>query len=388
MKLGQANVHKLPEELWQQVFQYCTEPDILTAREVWMFPIMVPNTMNVNLSHVCRYFRNISLSMPRMWSVLDLDHSKAQFDAFSERSSQVSVSIIHTKHPRNFSIPPRHASTLERIRHRVIGVGNVLSYLNGLYAIETYYHLQRLMITGTGIGGFGESIKETLERFKDLRILVWHGAPRSRKDLKFSSRTQYNLTNLRLGSQHEETFILGLLRCCPLLETLRVCTVGSGKTDTEAAVSLPHLKVLQVHLEDFDNWLSKIQTPPTLESYTLDFQRLVDISTEKEWQFWPVSLDLGRHPASSIIPWLANEPGTLKKLTLTQLQDSIIKDYLDQLKWPDGRLLFPNLEELRIACSEVYKNQNENDLSEIYRSRIKAGLKPLRIAWRDQTLYF
>jgi hypothetical protein len=385
MSIGQAGVYKLPVEVWQQVFQYCTEPDIFTVREIWMFPMKVPNTMNVNISHVCRYFRNISLSMPLLWSILDLSHSKAQLDTFLERSLQVNISIIHTGYPLTFSIPLRHANTLEKVHHRIVGVENVLSYHNRLHSIEAYHRMKYLMITGTDAGGFGKNIKETLEHFKDLQTLVWHGTSHSSQDFRFSSQIQYNLTSLRLGSPHEETFILGLLRCCPLLETLRVRTVGRGRTETEAMVSLPRLKILQVHLEHFDDWLSNIETPPTIESCTLDFQQLVGaIEVGKEWQFWPVSLDLGRHSVSAIIPWLANKPSTLKKLTLTRLRDYGIKIYLKELKWPDGRLSSPSLEELRIACNEVYKKESEGDLLELYRSRIKAGLQPLRILWGEK----
>jgi hypothetical protein len=385
MSIGQAEIYKLPVEVWQQVFQYCTEPDTFTVREISMFPMKVPNNMNVNLSHVCRYFRNISLSMPLLWSILDLSHSKAQLDTFLERSLQVNISIIHTGYPLTFSIPLRHANTLEKVHHRIIRVENVLSYHNRLHSIEAYHRMQHLMITGTDAGGFGKNIKETLEYFKDLQTLVWHVTPHSSQDVRFSSQIQYNLTSLRLGSPHQETFILGLLRCCPVLEAVRVWTVGSGRTETEAMVSLPRLKILQVHLEHFDDWLSNIETPPTLESCTLDFRQLVGaIDVGKEWQFWPVSLDLGRHSVSAIIPWLANKPGTLKKLTLTQLRDYGIKIYLKELRWPDGRLSSPSLEELRIACSEAYKKESESDLLELHRSRIKAGLKPLRILWGEK----
>ncbi|PVF94950.1 hypothetical protein CPB86DRAFT_788528 [Serendipita vermifera] len=379
------DVHKFPVDVWQVVFKYCIKPKSFDSREILVFPIKVHSSMNITLSHVCRYFRAMALSTPSLWSTLDLNESKAQFDTFLERSSQAPIAIVDSSYRTRFSIPNRHAETFERIHSRVVAVENPISFLE-ISILNVHHNLQELMVTGTGVGGFGENVKQILNDFKRLKTLVWHGVPRSKRDVKFSSTARYNLTSLRLGSPHEETLILGLLRSCPLLESLLVRTVGSGRTAAEATVSLPRLKKLQVHLDNFDHWLSKVQGPRILDSFNVDFEYNTNVNIDQEWDFWPISLDLGRSLASCFMSWLANEPGILKSLSLTRQLDSGLNMYLENLKPTDGKLPFPNLEELRIPDEGTARYVNENSLFEIYSSRLQAGLKPLRVIWRGKLL--
>jgi hypothetical protein len=378
--LRRVDIQRLPVEVWREVFQYCIEPEILYTRQIEALPEILYNDMNIKLSHVCRYFRAIALSMPSLWSTWNLGHAK--LDTFLERSSQLPITIVDKGFP-GWQGRLRNGRILKLVRDRIISFGNSIPFRN-IGEFRRFSNMQHLMINDVGPGGFEENIKQVLKDFKDLKSLVWHNGRCSRMDVKFSSPIRYNLTSLRLGHSYEEPFLLSLLRSCPLLETLHVCTRGNGETETEAMVSLPRLKTLQVTLERFDNWLSKIKGASTLDLCTLDFENFSDIKFEEEWCFWPVSLDLRRHQPSGIISWLANEPGALKTLTLAHQWNSNIKIYLDELKWPDGRLSCPGLEELRIPFDP---NESKGDLCEIYFSRIEAGLKPLRIFWRGAPLY-
>ncbi|PVF94988.1 hypothetical protein CPB86DRAFT_623094 [Serendipita vermifera] len=382
-----VDVRKVPVEIWEEVFTYFAEP------QEWVLSLLLEGSrtprphMGVVLSHVCRLFRNIALSMPSLWSRLDSSSPIDQFNAFIKRSSQSPLTINCTNGDR-FSLPPSHTAAFQSIQDRIVRIETPI-YFYDLFRFQfpKFRNLEYLVADGRWYVGEYD-LRNTLDGFKELKGLTWYSPVHSPTSTSFRGSARYSLTDLSLEFQLRETFILDLLRCCPFLERVSLQTLGSRETADQEMVPLPRLKSVELSMENYCGWLVKVRGPPLLENFCLrNGSLLYTLTNSSLLPFKVSSLEVHCDIGSYILSWLANEPGILKKLTLSGIPIRKLQDYLFFLKWRGGSMRCTGLEELRFLYKRRGRKRNENDLLEVYSSRCRAGLKPLRVVWGDKLFH-
>ncbi|TFK21600.1 hypothetical protein FA15DRAFT_645343 [Coprinopsis marcescibilis] len=77
----------LPPELLSKVFLHCDESSFSETISMQMW-----TRQRLRISHVCRYWRNVALECPKIWSVIDVTSARVT-QAFLERSKQTDLSL-------------------------------------------------------------------------------------------------------------------------------------------------------------------------------------------------------------------------------------------------------------------------------------------------------
>ncbi|KAJ2911961.1 hypothetical protein MD484_g8454, partial [Candolleomyces efflorescens] len=71
--LAPPPVHSIPEEVFQEIFQYCLPTDHL--------PILSSSEAPISLTQVCRLWRTLALSSPRLWAAVHIPVPSARHEA-------------------------------------------------------------------------------------------------------------------------------------------------------------------------------------------------------------------------------------------------------------------------------------------------------------------
>ncbi|PVF93505.1 hypothetical protein CPB86DRAFT_790074 [Serendipita vermifera] len=380
-----VDVSGVPVEIWEEIFLYYTEPQD-SVQLAALSSLKTTRSMNVALSHVCRLFRNIVLSMPSLWTTLDPSLPVARFNAFAERSSQLPITIEDTKHIR-LTVPSTHAQAFQNVQNRIVKIRNPI-YFDNLYMfhVQQCRNLQYLISESEDWRRGPDNLKQILRDFKELKSFTWR-CPYYLASTRFSSPINYGLTNLRITSILEEVFVLDLLRSCPLLERGAFQTVGYQASGSEPTVSLPCLKDLDLGFAYmYNGWLWKLQGTPILDVFCFHAKGILhSLTNNLSMPFRLTSLEFhGDVDSDLTLPWLKDEPGVLRSLTLSGIPIQKLRVYLDTLKCKGERLICPQLEEFRFLYKRRRRKRSEGDLWDIYSSRCRAGLKALRIVWGDK----
>ncbi|PVF94989.1 hypothetical protein CPB86DRAFT_828273 [Serendipita vermifera] len=385
-----VNVGGVPVEIWQEIFIYCTKPGDSPFSTSSSPSLQTWRSMNIVLSHVCRLFRNIALSMPSLWTTLDLSLSIDQFNTFAERSLQLPIIITSTKHDK-FRLPPSHATAFQSLQSRIVKIETPIFYheLDNKFQINKCSNLQHLVSEGLDYETGRDDLQQILHDFKELKSLTWDCPYSLYMTFRHFPPATYGITELRVTGMLEENFVVELLHSSPLLERGSLRTQGWDE-DNGQMVSLPRLKSLELSFEfRYHGWLWRIQELPILDK--LCFRRLDSSYTRNNRLTLPFQLrsleiceDIGSH---FVLPWLKEEPGTLKSLILSGIPTHRLMDYLDVLKWTGEAVVCPQLEELRLQGKRRVRKKRQGALLEIYSSRRRAGLEPLRIVWGDKRLH-
>ncbi|PVF93506.1 hypothetical protein CPB86DRAFT_108042 [Serendipita vermifera] len=384
-----ANISGIPVEIWQEIFVYCTERQDSVYLSLPSSSQTTWKPMNVVLSHVCRLFRNIVLSMPYLWSKLDLGMSIDQLNTFVERSSQLPVIIDSSKHDR-FMVPFKYLSTFQTVQDRIVRINTPVHFddLNR-FQIQKCRNLRHLVAKSEDWELGEDNLKQVLDDFKELKSLTWHSPFYLSMNIRFSPLTKYGLTTLRVMALLEEAFVMDLLRHCPFLERGSFETAGKGDIQHQEVIPLPRLKSLDFSFAlMYTGWLWKIQGPPILDSFCLRQSDSVYALTDRlSLPFRLLSLEVdGDVSPYFILPWLEEEPGSLRNLTLSGVPIWKLQVYLDSLKRRGDAMTCPQLETLWILSKRRGRKRVEGDLLRIYLSRHRAGLKSLCIVWDDKSL--
>ncbi|PVF94980.1 hypothetical protein CPB86DRAFT_800092 [Serendipita vermifera] len=381
-------VRKVPVEIWQAIFVYCAETQDSVHASLSSSPKSPQRSISIVLSHVCRFFRNIALSMPFLWSRLDLSRPIDQFNTFIKRSSQSPLIIYHSN-KNKFTLPPTHTAAFQSIQHRIVRLETPISFHDLIRLQLRNFRNLNHVVCESDWGPGEHNFKQILDGCKELKSLTWHSSFDYSTTTRFYGPAKYGLTDLSLVLQVEETFVLDFLRCCPFLERVSLQTVGYDGTEGQQMVPLPRLKSLEVSLTHYCGWLLKIQGPRIVDIFCLrSIETLYALTNPFTLPFWVVSLEIRCDVGSYfILPWLENEPGVLRKLTLSVMPMPKLQDYLSSLKWRGGTMRCAHLEELRLVYERRGRKRSEKDLLEVYSSRRRVGMKPLRIVWGDKVLH-
>jgi hypothetical protein len=385
--------HELPVEIWHHIFEECTTyiPRAFTPLS-WSFDIPKQRQYfytNIVISHVCRYFREIALSTPALWSTLNLDGPKSELGTFWRRSGQLPITITSLRD--NFQVSyPRHLGTFAAISERIACIDTPIEIEN-CDLIASCKNLKHIMLRGKKYGSLQvHHIGKVLNEFGRLEAIWWTNRPCDRSSP--SLQRKYSLRSLHLAFQVSDTFLLSLLRCCSLLENLsmRVAHVIDSRTNNlgDQIIHLPHLRDLRFQISGEDSWLCQLDVPPILDHLEFSYCAPYPVSSSQEWSMGTKSLVLGDYPdLSSMVSWLVSESGVLKTLTLRMKQTGQ-KRILQALKADEQQALCPKLEQVHIQFLLPPKRQRrppgyrrcdyEDLLYDIFSSRVQAGLPPLR----------
>jgi hypothetical protein len=405
-----VDIYRVPIEIWCHIFEEYgvkyTLPPLLPL--IWRFTKRSSAINTLVISHVCRYFRQITLAMPSWWSAIDLTRPMAEIKTLLERSSPLPITITDVE----FSSfhPSRLAATYLAIQKRVTAVDSPVT-ITDLKNIQAYRNLKRIMIKGpiqgfwVGKGPGEQRLKPFLDCFQSLQSFWWHHSESHwmndhhiAQNNLISSNKRYSITSLHISANFPETTLLSILRSCPLLEnaTLRAFSHRKGVMESEGTVSLVRLRNFCIQFTGSDRWFDKLQFPPSLESYQFDYSHLHPLPSVQDRKIWTESLVVGRHRDPDFIPrWLTAEPGILRRLTLMSW---LMKDYnacLDYLRVlqtdKSSRAPCPALEEIHIEhyISLVEAPESSDSgfypcldlVSKISSSRVKAGRPALLFTW-------
>jgi hypothetical protein len=93
------DITKLPTELWVIIIKFATTKAI-EPLQITHYPYLKGYTVEIrtliNITHTCRYLRNLALDNAVLWSEIDLDHSERQFEVYLGRSKQALLVAVST----------------------------------------------------------------------------------------------------------------------------------------------------------------------------------------------------------------------------------------------------------------------------------------------------
>jgi hypothetical protein len=389
-----ATCHRLPVETWRQIFEECVIRQVPRALTPFSWAVTLPKQRehpytNVMISHVCRYFRHIALSTPILWSTLNLDGSVSEIEAFLGRSEQLPLTITSIRDTFHKSYP-RHSNTFATISQRVVSIDTPVE-VGSLHRIPSCKSLKSVMLRDGEVWHHSNlDTKRVLNEFESLDTLWWTSI--SDHPITPSLQKQYSLRFLHLTFRVSRTFILSILQCCPLLENVsaRVYTYNFHGTNTQddEDIHLTRLRDFRVEFTGEDSWLCKLKIPQVLDHFEFSYCHPYPSSSYQQWNVGMKSLTLrGYFDLSSMVSWLARAPGTLKVLAL-KMSEPNQKGILEALKADGQQILCPQLEQVHIWVSHLFKHQRRPPIHEIYdfeeiiydlsSSRTQVGLPPLQ----------
>jgi hypothetical protein len=380
--------HKLPVEIWCQIFEECVAHVPRT-----LLPLSRSSDKpeqrkhpytNVAISHVCRYFRHIALSTPAMWSTLNLDGSKSEVKTFLERSKQLPITItsIRDQFLRGYFL---HSNTFATISERIVSIETLVGESN-LKIIAPCKNLKHVMLGEGQKWSDRLHIEKILNQFESLETLWWKNIF---CDLDaISLQNQHHLCSLNLFYKLSDTFLLSVLRCCPALENISALVIGTKDTLNDDPVHLPRLRDLRLQFFGEDSWVCKLDVPTILDHFEFSYWLPYPSLSSQQWNMRMSSLVLGPHENTSLmVSWLANETGALRTLTMGMPQ-VLHKPLLKALQANGLQTLCPNLEQVHVPFMPEFKTSftspgyTRSDYEELFydisSSRIQAGLPPLR----------
>ncbi|EIM80218.1 uncharacterized protein STEHIDRAFT_163091 [Stereum hirsutum FP-91666 SS1] len=201
----------------------------------------------VQITHVCRFWRDLALHSPLLWTNIPLRLGRECMEEFIRRSNSAPLKLYHAPGP---NVLPLSEVPIESIRHRVysISIGYTTNaqerahkFIDDL--LQSAPSLEEIRIAGMREpgSGFGIVIDSTLG-FDSPRHFFTRSVPLLRKlslhsisPIPWSAFPFHNLTRLEISSQlwdlprdgtEDHTIIsslLDLLKTTPDLETLELC---------------------------------------------------------------------------------------------------------------------------------------------------------------------
>jgi hypothetical protein len=384
-----SNCHKLPVEIWRQIFEECAVhiPRALTSSSLLNAPNILdkrkyPYT-NIVISHVCRYFRDIALSTPVLWSTLNLDGPQSELKTFLERSKQLPLTITSIQgYPRFYLI--RNMASFKAISERIVCIdAPVDGFASDILA--SCKNLKHVMLKGGMYHHKHHHIERILNDFQFLETIWWTKI--SNDPVVTSSENKYTLRSLHLSFGVSDASVLSILQSCPVLESVSAHVLGKRDWEHVKDIHLPRLRELHVQCAGEDSWLCRLDVPQVLDHLEYSYCPPSPYISTQEWGISTRSLVLGDYfDFESMVSWLAREPEALNILTLKM--EPIKNDMLLTILTANGkRTLCPKLEQVHIQIPLLYKDTKESPdyrrrkdelISYVFSSRKHAGLPPLR----------
>jgi hypothetical protein len=391
-----ASCHKLPVEIWRQIFEACVA-HIPRAHDPLSSLLENPEQRkhpytNIAISHVCRYFRHIALSTPVLWSTLNLDGPASEMDTFMERSEQLPLTITSLKgcfYTGYLRYPHMFATISERVVNIDTRVDDV-----GLKYAASCKNLKRIIVDENDDWYSDVCVERVLDEFEFLETL--HYTRINSESLSFSSQKRYRLRSVHLTFTVPDSFLLSLFECCPALEYVSAHVIGTRIPPDDHRVRLPRLRDLRLAISREDSWASKIDVPQILDHLEFGYSLHYPKYTYQKWDMRTKSLELGDYlDLESMVSWLARETGALKTLTL-RMQQKDQEKILEAFKANKKRAICPKLEQIHILSRLPPKHSHrlsdytacdyEKIIFDIFSSRIQAGLPPLRFTLNEEVI--
>jgi hypothetical protein len=244
-------VSKLPVELLQMIFNYCTESQDSTLESCRAYPHWIA------ITHVCRHWRAAALNHHSLWTSINTDSlGTAWAKAFMERSDPALVDVVARIDPIIYGNRHENAdeivamlSSCARLRSlHVIGESRKICYVLNILFTATPVHYLSLSLMDRGnhpvrlpvdLFGGQAPIREVCVVAIDYVVAppgLFHGVTH------FTSSQQIPLRDL-----------LDSLSQMPALEsfTLLRCNLSWQDTDTPWNVQIPmrHLKYFRVDID-------------------------------------------------------------------------------------------------------------------------------------------
>jgi hypothetical protein len=172
-------VRIIPFELWCRIFEECGVKPTLRGLipGYWEQELLRKESMTLSISHVCQYFRQITLAMPIWWSASDMTRPVPLIETFLERSAQLPVIVTNMDFGLDQS--PQLGSIYPILERRILAIDIPVPF-SGLMDILRYKNLKHLMIKGSLIPGsqhtttVGPSnLGPLLDHFECLQSIWW-----------------------------------------------------------------------------------------------------------------------------------------------------------------------------------------------------------------------
>lgn len=264
-------IHALPSEILVSIFKFFPGP---TWRPEWLDTPLI-----INVTHVCRRWRDVALANPRLWIYEDItnaDSLSASLQRSNDQSLWIRWDIAETSSRHEiFEILAPHCG---RIHEFFITTGSEehVPTMLSLLAL-TSDRLSYLSLTAFGQGPDVVVVPDNLlPNTVRLTHLVLEG-------IRFPSRSPIyaTLRELKLyGDVHlPSNTLLDILECCPRLEKLKLSDTGDFESEGEfelptRTVSLPLLKKLHhcdYYSDVIGNHLACLSDLPSRMRLTFEF---------------------------------------------------------------------------------------------------------------------
>ncbi|PPR04009.1 hypothetical protein CVT24_010502 [Panaeolus cyanescens] len=232
----------LPLELQLEIFSHCLPPS----------PSFDPNEAPLLIARVCRTWRTVVLSTPRLWSTFEVEITGSPGGTVSAYDLHIMSTMKHwLQRSKNYPLSVR-VSHIPSSRIHDPRSAELLSLL--IPEIRRWRHVE-LLIPAASIRPLQTSLPEGFPSLRSLTLqLKGFWATEPALDLSLLNIPWHQLTTLNL--QLEQNHLLTLDQYLHILEqteNLRDCTIGAQcilASDTESTVSLTRLESLQLTLHE------------------------------------------------------------------------------------------------------------------------------------------
>ncbi|KAJ7078042.1 hypothetical protein B0H15DRAFT_541000 [Mycena belliarum] len=275
-------IRTFPAELLGQVFIFCRD-NSNASKHSTLYPREAP----MILGHVCRHWRSVAYSTPRLWDIvhlpnlaspdLPLDHSIIYDILAHSRDLPLELSLAYEMEPESLSDAFACFDTLwashERLRNLTLNLSNtksnilprgkvfpVLSSINIKigYTYNDFHNVHYATVSGT-LEGFSSA-----PALRSLRL----EADFTPEDILIPTFPWSQLTHLELYIITEYTVARDVIIQCPALE--EVTLAGSFGSGADLPLHTHHLRTLYLHiLYDGPDVVLGAFVLPHLESLTL-----------------------------------------------------------------------------------------------------------------------
>ncbi|KAL1940232.1 hypothetical protein VTO73DRAFT_9184 [Trametes versicolor] len=213
------------------------------------------NSHLIRVTHVCRYWRDVALHTPALWTHIALLHPDA-INAFLERSQALPLSIHLHMNPRPNPASPEGIHT-DALRALLTGFSRTLSLKINHLSSEGYDLVMKRIARGApklevlsiakrtiGTGSMLDHAPDDVDGLPRLRSLKLRGEP-----LPWLPTWPNALTEIDLVSAvHDAPALLDLLERSPALEHVTIRGFFNAVVaDDPHEVTLAHLKTLRLH---------------------------------------------------------------------------------------------------------------------------------------------